>query len=129
MDRVGHPDARPRLGCRSKRLLPKETHKQLDDAQRVVVKDLDLWVDYLERKADMQAWGDFYVSLEGAKRRQIEDMLAGLSQHLEWAQRSRGIYLWRRTWGDTPPEIELAPGFVAGPPPQAQPGTGVPDTP
>ncbi len=109
---------------RSKRLLPKTTHEHLDDTQREVVEDLDLWVDYLHRKQDPKLWGDFYTSLNGDKRHQIEKMLAGLAQHLELAQRSRVVHLWRRLRRTTPPDIKLDPDFVVGPPPRAGRGPG-----
>lgn len=76
---------------RAKRLLPKTTHDQLEETQRAVVEDLDLWIDYLQTQNDPQAWGRFYTSLTSAKRLEIEEMLAGLSENLAFAQRSWGI--------------------------------------
>jgi hypothetical protein len=109
---------------RSKRLLPKATHTQLAETQYAVVEDLDLWVDHLRAKKEPQAWGDFYTALTGDKRRQIEEMLARLDQHLAWEQRSRAVHVWRRLQGKTPPDIKLDPGFVVGPPRPAEPDAG-----
>lgn len=100
---------------RSKRLLPKAAHADLDKTQRAVVDDLDLWVDHLRNGQDRKQWDAFYMSLKGAKRHQIEEMLARLAQHLALAQRSRFVHQWRRLRRKTPKAITLDPEFVLGP--------------
>jgi hypothetical protein len=101
---------------RSKRLLPEAAHADLDKTQRAVVDDLDLWVDHLRDVKDPKEWDAFYLSLKGAKRRQIEEMLARLGQHLELAQRSWIVCRWRQFRRKTPDDMKLHPEFVVGPP-------------
>jgi len=110
---------------RSKRLLPEPAHADLDKAQRAVVDDLDLWVDHLRDAKDPTEWGAFYESLKCVKRRQIEEILARLAQHLALAQRSWVVRRWRRLRHQTPEDIKLDPEFVVGPPKPARTGAGL----
>ena len=54
---------------RSKRVLPKETHEDLDEAQQVVVEELDKEVKNLRDRKDTASWEDFYNCLYNHARR------------------------------------------------------------
>ena len=80
---------------RAKRLLPEETHRDLDRAQSAVVAVLDMQVEGLRDKADPTAWDAFYKCLIGDKRDQIDDLLFSLNLHLDYWRRIRPGRWWR----------------------------------
>jgi hypothetical protein len=93
---------------RSKRLLPEDTHADLNRAQQAVVDDLDTQVDELRNTGDTTAWETFYKFLYGPRRDQIHELLFSLKQHLALAEQAWLIRRWRSLWGKTPAPIKLA---------------------
>ena len=92
---------------RSKRLLPKATHDDLDRAQLSVVDVLDKKVECLRDKSDDEAWDTFYKSLYRPKRDEIDRLLFLLTEHLDLAQRTWPVRWWRRVTGNEPAPIEV----------------------
>jgi len=87
---------------RSKRLLPDKAHMALDEAQRIVVEDLDKRVDRLRETRDTTAWIEFYDTLYGRRRDQIQWLLFSLNQNLDLVRQGWLMRRWR-TFSRTPP--------------------------
>jgi hypothetical protein len=71
---------------RSKRLLPEDIHKKLDQLQQQVVDDLDKWVEDLREGGDAAKWENLYECLYGPKRAKIQRLLFSLTQDLARAR-------------------------------------------
>jgi hypothetical protein len=77
------------IGCdiqnqvsRSKRLLPPESQRILDQAQRNVVDYLDTEIDRLRQSGTPADWQQLYDALMGEKRRTIDEILTGVTADL-----------------------------------------------
>lgn len=92
------------LGCdiqiqvsRSKRLLPQQSQKWLDQTQRTVVDYLDTEIDRLRQTGDCNDWEKLYRALMSPKREEIDrlvnhvtvDLNLGRKRNLRWAGRLR----------------------------------------
>ena len=68
---------------RSKRLLPEESQRRLDQAQREVVDFLDLRIDKLRQTGTPADWKQLYEELMGAKRSAIDAILTDVTRDLK----------------------------------------------
>lgn len=97
---------------RSKRLLPEDIHKKLDQLQQQVVDDLDKWVEDLREGGDAAKWENLYECLYGPKRAKIQRLLFSLTQDLARARAQERPWLirwWpREDSGETVAHMDLA---------------------
>jgi len=92
---------------RAKRLLPEETHTDLDRAPSAVVEVLDQQVKDLRDRSNSAEWDAFYTCLIGDKRDQIDGLLLSLNLHLDYWQRIRPGRWWRNLRRKKPGPIKL----------------------
>jgi len=75
---------------RSKRLLPENAQRRLDQAQRAVVDYLDGEIRDLRREGTPSKWATFYDSLMDKKRAEIDSLLAEVTEDLKIRGRAAG---------------------------------------
>jgi hypothetical protein len=68
---------------RSKRLLPENAQRKLDQAQQEVVDYLDSEIDRLRREGTPSTWGTFHDSLKNEKREAIDHILTEVTEDLK----------------------------------------------
>jgi hypothetical protein len=79
---------------RARRLLPDSIYPGFDAAQRAAVDSLDKQVEDMRENLDRAASKRFYMELWGSKRKEIDDILLLLTQHLDRQQRLRFVRMW-----------------------------------
>jgi hypothetical protein len=74
---------------RSKRLLPAESQRRLDKAQKEVVDYLDHCIDDLRQTGTRADWQHLYDALMDEKRRDIDEILTDVTRELKLGRRPK----------------------------------------